>query len=70
VAARIESVDSMSAHADASEIMRWLGGFTAPPKQTFVVHGEPISQDTLGGRIQAELGWRWKAPEYRETVQL
>ncbi len=70
VAARIESVDSMSAHADASEIMRWLGGFTAPPKQTFVVHGEPISQDTLGGRIQAELGWSWKAPEYRETFQL
>jgi metallo-beta-lactamase family protein len=70
VAARIESVDSMSAHADASEIMRWLGGFTTPPKQTFVVHGEPVSQDTLGARIRAELGWAWKAPEYRETVQL
>lgn len=70
VAARIERVDSMSAHADANEIMRWLGGFTAPPRQTFVVHGEPVAQDALGRRIQAELGWQWKAPEHRETVQL
>ena len=28
VRARIEAIDSMSAHADANEIMRWLGGFT------------------------------------------
>ena len=27
VAARIERIDSMSAHADAGEIMRWLDGF-------------------------------------------
>jgi metallo-beta-lactamase family protein len=70
VAARIEKIDSMSAHADAGEIMRWLGGFAAPPKQTFIVHGEPTAQDTLGARVQAELGWQWKAPEHRETVQL
>ena len=69
VAARIEHLDSMSAHADANEIMRWLGGFTAPPKQTFIVHGEPTAQDALGARIQAELGWSHKAPEHRETVQ-
>lgn len=70
VAARIERIDSMSAHADASEIMGWLGGFTAPPKQTFIVHGEPLAQDTLGARIKAELGWSWKAPTHQETVQV
>jgi metallo-beta-lactamase family protein len=70
VAARIEHIDSMSAHADGNEIMRWLGGFTAPPRQTFIVHGEPTAQDTLGARIQAELGWPWNAPEHRATVQL
>jgi metallo-beta-lactamase family protein len=69
VAARIAQVDSMSAHADANEIMRWLGWFTAAPKQTFIVHGEPAAQDALGARIQAELGWLHKAPEHRETVQ-
>ena len=37
----IEAIDSMSAHADANEIMRWLGGFTRPPALTCLVHGEP-----------------------------
>ena len=69
VAARVVQVDSMSAHADANEIMHWLGGFTAAPKQTFIVHGEPQAQDALGARIQAELGWPHKAPEHKETVE-
>jgi metallo-beta-lactamase family protein len=70
VAARIERIDSMSAHADANEIMGWLRGFSAPPKQTFIVHGEPSAQDTLGRRIQAELGWPWKAPEHGSKIDL
>ena len=70
VAARIERIDSMSAHADSNEIMRWLGGFTSPPKRTFIVHGEPIPQDTLGARIQKELGWATHAPQQGERVEL
>jgi metallo-beta-lactamase family protein len=70
VAATIERIDSMSAHADANEIMRWLHGFTAPPTRTFIVHGEPPAQDALGRRIQAELGWSHHAPEYGELVTL
>jgi metallo-beta-lactamase family protein len=70
VNAHVESFDSMSAHADADEIMRWLRGFTAPPRQTFIVHGEPDAQDALGARIQAELSWNWRAPEYGESVTL
>ena len=70
VAADIERIDSMSAHADAGEIMRWLYGFTAAPKQTFIVHGEPAAQNALGGRIQAELGWNHMAPEHRQRLEL
>jgi metallo-beta-lactamase family protein len=70
VAATIERIDSMSAHADAGEIMRWLKGFTRPPRQTFIVHGEPAAQDALAARIHAELGWSTKAPVHRETVQI
>jgi metallo-beta-lactamase family protein len=70
VAATIVRIDSMSAHADAGEIMRWLKGFAAAPQQTFIVHGEPASQDALGARIQAELGWPHKAPEHHESVEI
>jgi metallo-beta-lactamase family protein len=52
VAARIERMDSMSAHADANEIMRWLGGFTRPPALTCLVHGEPGPMDALKARIE------------------
>ncbi len=70
VAARIEQIDSMSAHADADEIMRWLRGFAAPPQRTFIVHGEPDAQDALAARIKVELGWSCHAPEYGERAEL
>lgn len=70
VRARIERLDSMSAHADASEIMRWLGMFPKPPKLTCLVHGEPDPMDVLKARIEKELGWAVRTPEHGETVEL
>ena len=70
VAAPVERIDSMSAHADSNEIMRWLGGFKSAPKQTFIVHGEPTAQDALAARIEKELGWSVHAPEQGERVEL
>jgi metallo-beta-lactamase family protein len=70
VAARIERIDSMSAHADADEIMRWLRGFTRPPETTYLVHGEPPAQAALKSRIEAELRWNLHVPEYLEQVQM
>jgi metallo-beta-lactamase family protein len=70
VAAHVEGLDSMSAHADASEILRWLGGFKRPPALTCLVHGEPGPMDTLKQAIERRLGWRVKAPEPLEEVAL
>ncbi len=70
VAARIERIDSMSAHADADEIMQWLRGFTQAPRMTYLVHGEPPSQEALKARIERELGWPVAIPEYLEQVRL
>jgi metallo-beta-lactamase family protein len=39
VGARVERIDSMSAHADAGEMMQWLRGFTKAPRITYLVHG-------------------------------
>jgi len=70
VAAEIEAIDSMSAHADVNEIMRWLGGFTQPPKLTCLVHGEPGPMDALKARIERELHWNVKTPHHLEKVEL
>jgi metallo-beta-lactamase family protein len=70
VAARIESVDSLSAHADANEIMRWLGGFSTPPRLTCLVHGEPEPMDALKARIERELGWTVRTPLHQERIEI
>jgi metallo-beta-lactamase family protein len=70
VAARIERIDSMSAHADAGEIMQWLRGFRRAPGMTYLVHGEPPAQEALKARIERELGWQVRIPEYLEQVRL
>jgi metallo-beta-lactamase family protein len=70
VRARVEALDSMSAHADADEIMRWLRNFRKPPVLTCLVHGEPEPMDTLKARIERELGWTVKTPEPQETMDL
>jgi metallo-beta-lactamase family protein len=70
VAARIELLDSMSAHADASEILRWLSGFTRPPQMTYLVHGEPVALDALRERIVAERNWPVHIARFEERVEL
>ncbi len=70
VRAAIHSLDALSAHADADEIIGWLEGFETPPRHTFVTHGEPAAADAMRLRIQDELGWRSSVPEYLDEVAL
>jgi metallo-beta-lactamase family protein len=70
VAATIVKIDSMSAHADQREILRWLRGFTRPPRMTYLVHGEPGPMATLKQVIETELGWQAHMPTLGESVEL
>jgi metallo-beta-lactamase family protein len=70
VRAHIEVVDSMSAHADANETLRWLGGFKRAPSLTCLVHGEVEPMDALKARIEATLGWTVCTPGHMETIEL
>jgi metallo-beta-lactamase family protein len=70
VAARIEKIDSMSAHADAGEIMRWLSGFVRPPTMTCLVHGEAGPLQALSARINSERQWPVHIAKYLERVDL
>jgi len=70
VAATIEHVDSMSAHADAGEIMRWLGGFIAPPAATYLVHGEPVALEALRARVTEEKQWPVHVAGYQQRVEI
>ena len=70
VQARIVAIDSMSAHADSNEILRWLRGFPQPPSLACLVHGEPGPMDTLKARIQKELGWTVRTPAHQEKIDI
>jgi metallo-beta-lactamase family protein len=70
IRAEVRNLDMLSAHADADEIMAWLGGFRRPPSRTFVTHGEPAAADALRRRIAEELGWDVHVPEQGETADL
>jgi metallo-beta-lactamase family protein len=70
VKAHIESLDSVSAHADSNEIMRWLKTFNKKPSMLCLVHGEPLPMDALKARVERELQWGVKTPAHREKYDL
>jgi metallo-beta-lactamase family protein len=70
VAARVERIDSMSAHADYSESMRWLSGFTRAPSMTHLVHGDPIALAALAARITTEKQWPVHIAAHHERVEV
>ena len=70
VNAVVEQVNSMSAHADATELLRWLAGFTKAPSTTFVVHGEAAAAETFAGKVRERYGWAVQVPDYLQAVEL
>ena len=68
--ADVESIDNLSAHADYSEILDWLGGFEKAPKKTFIVHGEPIAADAMRHHVEERMHWNVVVPDYLEKVNI
>lgn len=70
VRAEIVNLDSMSAHADYSELIDWLGAVKPAPRRVFLTHGEPKAAGALRRRFDRAFGWDAEIPEYKETVRL
>jgi metallo-beta-lactamase family protein len=70
VKARVVNVGQLSAHAGRSELLRWLSGFQAPPRRTFMVHGEPVALSSLRDAIVQQFHWQVTIPDYLQTIDL
>jgi metallo-beta-lactamase family protein len=70
IRADVELISNLSAHADYSEIIEWLSGIEAPPKMTFITHGEPVAADAMRLHVEELLHWVVEVPEYLEKVKL
>ncbi len=70
VAAEIVELGQFSAHAGKSELLRWLSGLPAPPKQTYLTHGEPQAAQALQTAIVEKFHWKAAVARYLDTVDL
>jgi metallo-beta-lactamase family protein len=70
VRAEIVTIGQLSAHAGKSELLRWLSGFQATPKQTFLVHGEPVALNSLRDAVTSQFKWPVTIPAYLQSFEL
>jgi metallo-beta-lactamase family protein len=68
VRAQIVEMGQLSAHAGRSELLRWLSGIKAPPRQAFLVHGEPNALGSFRDAIVNQFRWNVTIPAYLQSV--
>jgi metallo-beta-lactamase family protein len=71
VRCKVRSISGFSAHADESELLGWLRGFTKGRRlrRVFAVHGDPDAQAAIAPKIRA-LGFETHIPKWHERVSL
>jgi metallo-beta-lactamase family protein len=70
VRARIEKINGFSAHADKDELLRWVSGFTKPPKRIFVVHGEEQPAQAFAETLKEKFSTDVLVPDYKDVWEL
>jgi metallo-beta-lactamase family protein len=70
VRAEIVEMGQFSAHAGKSELLRWLGGLQAAPKQVYLTHGEPAAAQSLQQAITEKFKWKAAVARYLDSVQI
>ncbi|MGZ7091283.1 MAG: MBL fold metallo-hydrolase RNA specificity domain-containing protein, partial [Candidatus Angelobacter sp.] len=70
IRAQVATLEQFSDHADTEELLGWLRTFKSPPKNTFLVHGEPEAASRLQQAISTRLGWNVNIAHWLERVPL
>jgi len=70
VKAEVHHLESLSAHADQSEILDWLNNIRNIPEEVFLIHGEPNSLDALRVKLESTMGWKPKIPKLNEVIEI
>jgi metallo-beta-lactamase family protein len=70
VRAEVVNLRQFSAHAGRSELLRWLSGMPAPPRQLFLVHGEPAAAQALSSAVESQMRWKVTLPNYLQSFEL
>jgi metallo-beta-lactamase family protein len=66
----VRQISGLSAHADRSELLRWIGNFEESPKHIFITHGEPDAANALSNALVEQRNWHPVVPDYLEQYDL
>jgi metallo-beta-lactamase family protein len=69
VRAAVKQIYGLSAHADQSELLEWVGRFDSPRK-VFLTHGEAEATSALAEAIRSRYGLSVEVPEYLGEYEL
>lgn len=67
---QVRQISGLSAHADQSELLRWLRNFKKSPQHVFLTHGEPESAFALADLLKQQSNWSPVVPNYLEWHSL
>ena len=70
VKARVAQIHGFSAHADRNELEKWISSLEAPPRRTFISHGEPEAAHSLAELLTGQHGHTTIVPQYGESTAL
>jgi metallo-beta-lactamase family protein len=70
VNAQIEKLNSLSAHADSEELLRWMSSIKTPPKNVFLVHGDYAVQEAFRNKIVERFGWSVEIPAPGDSYEI
>ena len=68
VKASVESINSLSAHADQQGLLGWIKELKTPPERIFLIHGENKAADVLRVRIKDTYSWKAEIPHLGQTI--
>ncbi len=70
IRAQVAALEQFSDHADTPELLEWLHTFKRPPREVFLVHGEPDAASELRDAMTKELRWNVQVAGYRQKVNV
>lgn len=70
VKAKVQHMESLSAHADQAGILAWMSSIKNIPENTFLVHGEPTALDALRVKIDDDFGWKVTIPKLNTVIDI
>ncbi|MFH1286686.1 MAG: MBL fold metallo-hydrolase [Candidatus Magasanikbacteria bacterium] len=70
VRCEIKAIGALSAHADQTKLVEWIGGAAKKPKKIYLIHGESHASASLGHKVKEVIGIECFVPEEGETVEI